>query len=399
VQSNRGVKRNDFGRLVDAGSMPSCLIEMGFIGNDEDNRLFDKNLKAYAKAVANAIASIFPIENSSGSGSEFNTNNTSSGRTKIAGVPVATAAQMTAYIRRINPNAPDLAELFLSEGKIEGIRGDIAFAQSCLETGNFMFVGGTAVTIDQNNFCGMGVVEKGVRGNSYKTPKDGIQAQIQHLKAYANELPLVKPLVTPTVGESRFLLVQRGVAPYVEWLGMQENPQGRGWAASAGYGEKILDILIRILETAVSNTPATPAPTPKSPTNSSKYVIGDALEIFKFLAGLDNRISESGRGSKAWNAALITEQSKRINRPQISDAVAILQILAGNANPIPNANKFGDDVLQKADDIVRGLGGWGNDPLRRERLIAYGDMTYGQGQGVNFRDAVQKRINEIMAGK
>lgn len=33
----------------------------------------------------------------------------------------------------------------------------------------------------------------------------------------------------------------------MEWLGIQENPQGKGWAAGAGYGEKILVILNSIV--------------------------------------------------------------------------------------------------------------------------------------------------------
>ena len=43
--------------------------------------------------------------------------------------------------------------------------------------------------------------------------------------------------------DPRFKYVARGVAPYVEWLGIQENPQGKGWAAGAGYGAKIVAIL------------------------------------------------------------------------------------------------------------------------------------------------------------
>ena len=35
----------------------------------------------------------------------------------------------------------DMVPLYLSEGEAEGVRGDVAFAQSCLETGNFMFSG------------------------------------------------------------------------------------------------------------------------------------------------------------------------------------------------------------------------------------------------------------------
>lgn len=59
-----------------------------------------------------------------------------------------------------------MVPLYLSEGEAEGVRGDIAFAQSCLETGNFGF-SGSAVTLEQNNFCRMGVTSNGKKGNSF----------------------------------------------------------------------------------------------------------------------------------------------------------------------------------------------------------------------------------------
>ena len=112
------------------------------------------------------------------------------GYTKIMGAAVATAAQMQSYIKSVNPSAAqsviDMIPLYLSEGAAEGVRGDIAFAQSCLETGNFGF-SGSAVTLDQNNFCGMGVTANGLKGNSFDTPQLGIRTQIQHLKAYASK--------------------------------------------------------------------------------------------------------------------------------------------------------------------------------------------------------------------
>ena len=73
---------------------------------------------------------------------------------------------MRNYIKAKNPNVAqsvlDMVPLYISEGKAEGVRGDIAFAQSCLETGNFTF-SGSAVTLSQNNFCGMGVTSNGVK--------------------------------------------------------------------------------------------------------------------------------------------------------------------------------------------------------------------------------------------
>lgn len=164
-----------------------------------------------------------------------------SGYTSIMGKALATAKQMQEYIWTKNPaidqSVLDMIPLFLSEGEAEGVRGDVAFAQSCLETGNFGF-SGSAVTLEQNNFCGMGVTANGLKGTSFDTAQLGIRVQIQHLKAYADTAELKNELV-----DLRFKYVVRGSAPYVEWLGIQENPQGKGWATGAGYGTKILGIL------------------------------------------------------------------------------------------------------------------------------------------------------------
>lgn len=166
--------------------------------------------------------------------------------TAIMGKAQATAGQMKAYLKKKNPSVPqsvlDMIPLYISEGEAEGVRGDIAFAQSCLETGNFTF-SGSAVTLSQNNFCGLGVTQRGKTGLSFDTPQLGIRAQIQHLKAYASTDKLRNALIDP-----RFRYVKRGCAPYVEWLGQKENPQGKGWAAGAKYGEKILSILRAVMD-------------------------------------------------------------------------------------------------------------------------------------------------------
>lgn len=173
-----------------------------------------------------------------------NITEASTGKTRIAGISSATIEEMRSYIKLVNPNIAqsviDMIPYYISEGKVEGIRGDIAFAQSCLETGNFKFEG-SAVTLDQNNFCGLGVTANGMKGNGFDTPQLGIRAQIQHLKAYADKEPLVNTCIDP-----RFAFVQRGCAEYVVYLGIQENPSHVGWAAGAGYGSQILNILSKI---------------------------------------------------------------------------------------------------------------------------------------------------------
>ena len=166
--------------------------------------------------------------------------------TAIMGKAKATAGQMASYLKKKNPavaqSVLDMIPLYLSEGEAEGVRGDIAFAQSCLETGNFTF-SGSAVTLEQNNFCGLGVTQRGKTGLSFGSPQLGIRAQVQHLKAYASTDALVNERI-----DSRFRYVTRGCAPYAEWLGQKENPQGKGWAAGEKYGGKILSILKAVME-------------------------------------------------------------------------------------------------------------------------------------------------------
>jgi len=54
VQSDRGVKQANFAvlRLTNA---PALMLEVGFISNDLDNRLFDRNFEKYAISIANGI--------------------------------------------------------------------------------------------------------------------------------------------------------------------------------------------------------------------------------------------------------------------------------------------------------------------------------------------------------
>lgn len=137
----------------------------------------------------------------------------------IIGKSECTASQMAQHLISKNQNAKpwalEYAQIYLEEGELEGVRGDGAWIQSCKETGNFTFTGGTAVTFDQNNFCGLGVTKKGVKGHSFNTPRLGIRAQIQHLKGYATSTPLKNACIDP-----RYKYINpKGKAPTFEELG------------------------------------------------------------------------------------------------------------------------------------------------------------------------------------
>ena len=235
-------------------------------------------LPKHGKSMDKLRAEVQQILNGSGSTPAPAPAPSTDGKTKIMGTAVATAAQMQAYIKGVNPSVAqsviDMIPLYLSEGAVEGVRGDIAFAQSCLETGNFGFKG-SAVTLDQNNFCGMGVTSNGVKGNSFATPQLGIRAQIQHLKAYASKDALKNATVDP-----RFQYVTRGCAEYVEWLGQKENPAGKGWASGAGYGASILTILKKVV--------ATGAPASKTTMYRVRKTWADAASQIGAYTLLDN---------------------------------------------------------------------------------------------------------------
>ena len=228
------------------------LIEHSFHTNTKATKWLSKdaNLDKLAVAEADILAEFFGMESS-----------TESEKTAIMGKAQATAQQMALFCRSKNStpqltscSLEQLAEMFIEEGETEGVRGDVAFAQSLHETGYFKF-GGIVLPI-QNNYAGIGALNGNATGQaaSFPDPRTGVRAQIQHLKAYASTEALVNERVDP-----RFSLVARGVAPYVEWLGAADNPQGCGWAVpGAGYGANIVKLLGQIMAQETPQAPAEP---------------------------------------------------------------------------------------------------------------------------------------------
>ncbi len=155
------------------------------------------------------------------------------GAVTILGQPEVDVETMYRFILSRNPEFDrDIAEAFYHIGEIYGVRGDIALCQSALETGWFKFTGGTAVTPDQHNYCGLGVTRLGLKGHSFDTIEDGVTAQIQHLYAYACNKPLPRGEV---IIDPRFTLVTRGIAP--TWQDLNNR-----WAMNSHYAARILTL-------------------------------------------------------------------------------------------------------------------------------------------------------------
>ncbi|HZW82604.1 MAG TPA: hypothetical protein VFF14_04165, partial [Candidatus Deferrimicrobium sp.] len=168
-------------------------------------------------------------------------------KTALIGTSVTSAYQLETLIHKRNPSAPNLSSIYFKMQGIYGIRADLAFLQMVKETNSLKFTGD--VSIDQHNPAGLGAVGGGAQGMYFNTWEEGIEAQFQHLYAYACENALPAGRI---VYDQRFKYVRRGYAPYVEWLGADDNPQNAdlpigqrlGWAVPGdGYGASIIKLV------------------------------------------------------------------------------------------------------------------------------------------------------------
>ena len=170
----------------------------------------------------------------------------------ILGAPVLTIDQMVSYVdrlislpdMRINCSLYELAAIYIEEGLKEGVRGDIAFCQSIIETGWFRFTG-SSVSPTQNNFCGLGATDIDPRPATFSSVRLGVRAQIQHLKGYASKTlngECVDPRYNVLKSTSYF-----GNCPL--WADLNGK-----WASGANYSEKIMTKYLECRAQAVNTS-------------------------------------------------------------------------------------------------------------------------------------------------
>jgi peptidoglycan hydrolase CwlO-like protein len=140
----------------------------------------------------------------------------------------------------------ELVQIFVEEGTSENVRADFAFAQSYIETGGFR-AGGS-----DNNFSGLGACDGCSGERQFPTARDGIRAQIQHLRNYADRRSTTSDLnhppspywygSDPGVAARNFdTFFAKGWAP--TWQMM-----GRGnWATDLNYSAKVIGIYNRMV--------------------------------------------------------------------------------------------------------------------------------------------------------
>lgn len=173
------------------------------------------------------------------------------GGPSLLGPTALSAAQMAAWWRAQRYPAPSvsisidqLAQLYVEEGTAEGVRADLAFAQAVLETGGFRY------TAPGNNFAGMGWCDSCDTGRVFPTPRDGVRAQIQHLKNYGDPTSRAAGLAHPASvywyapgSLSQDVANQNFDRFFAKGWALTWNQMGHGnWATDPNYADKVLRI-------------------------------------------------------------------------------------------------------------------------------------------------------------
>jgi hypothetical protein len=171
----------------------------------------------------------------------------------VLGDAVLTADEIVGWYRAqtvsgyaVSVDLPTLASYYIDEGAAEGIRGDIAFAQSMVETGSF-----TSPLTTHNNFAGIGACDSCETGFDFPSPRAGVRAQAQLLHAYADRTLRLATLANPAVGSNPDNLSVRGCC--ATW-----NKLTGTWATDPNYGPKIMTIYLSMLQYALHTRPTPP---------------------------------------------------------------------------------------------------------------------------------------------
>jgi cell wall-associated NlpC family hydrolase len=152
----------------------------------------------------------------------------------ILGPSSLTAAQLQAWAARngkgngrLNCTLDQLIAWYISEGDAQGVRGDVAFAQACLETGWF-----TNSDTARNNFAGIAHYDNAPAGLDFPSPQIGVRAQVQLLAKVTGDTRFGHPDVAPNwAGRQTFT-----------WGGLSSN-----WATDPNYGRSVIAVYNSLL--------------------------------------------------------------------------------------------------------------------------------------------------------
>jgi hypothetical protein len=161
------------------------------------------------------------------------------------------------YEPRITVPIEELATYYIAEGARYGIRGDVAWAQSILETAGFHLPDYGQVAGGDNNFAGIGACDSCKHGFTFPDARTGVRAQMQLLRTYVD--PEYSKENSPDkvlLGGSLTLGFRGKVQTWWDLWGT--------WATGALYGERVYNLYLQMVEFA-KTVPPEPPVTPGAP--------------------------------------------------------------------------------------------------------------------------------------
>lgn len=154
------------------------------------------------------------------------------GKLSLLGESRCTAEKMDAYLKRRNSKAPNLAEIFLRQGKRYGIRGDVAFCQMVYETR------GWTAQVSGPYWAPMTLNQWALESS--------VEGIMQILYAFAAELPIPEALeAVDQISKHSEMLDRAG------WRGKTlcwEDLNGKWTRSGQHYGQDIVAIWRSMLE-------------------------------------------------------------------------------------------------------------------------------------------------------
>jgi Mannosyl-glycoprotein endo-beta-N-acetylglucosaminidase len=168
------------------------------------------------------------------------------GGPSILGEPLLSASDMAGWFistgQQANTTVPigKLARYYLEAARPTGVRGDVAFAQSIIETGYFSFPSYGQDAAGYNNFAGIGACDHCKHGWKFSSARAGVTTQESLLSQYAEPPPLYGPPGGLAAG--------LGVAGCCRtWMGLSGI-----WASNPNYGYEILSVYQEMVDWAIA---------------------------------------------------------------------------------------------------------------------------------------------------
>lgn len=169
------------------------------------------------------------------------------GGPSILGQSLLSASEIEGWFEstgeRANTTVPmtKLARDYLEAAKLTGVRGDVAFAQSVVETGYFSFPSDGKDAANYNNFAGIGACSSCKHGSKFPSAMLGVITQESLLSEYAEPPPLNGPPGGLDAG--------LGVAGCCRtWMALSGV-----WASNPNYGYDILLVYQEMVNWAIGN--------------------------------------------------------------------------------------------------------------------------------------------------